>query len=117
MDAFSRSLGDTVRFYRNKLGLTQLQLVDRIHIEKRTILNIENYKANPKMEILYPLIRELQINPISIFYPENDASIDISTQFQMFLSQCSSHEISFLYAVCQGVLDALRSEDKVSTVE
>ena len=30
MDVFSRSLGDTVRFYRNKHGLTQLQLADRI---------------------------------------------------------------------------------------
>lgn len=117
MDVFSRSLGDTVRFYRNKHGLTQLQLADRIHIEKRTILNIENYKANPKMEILYPLIRELQINPISIFYPESDASIVISTQFQMFLSQCNSHEVSFLYAVCQGVLDALRSDSKVQTTK
>lgn len=117
MDNFSRSLGDTVRFYRKKLGLTQNELAERIHVEKRTILNIENYKANPKMEILYPLIRELQANPMSIFYPENGASLDISTQFQMFLSQCSAHEISFLYAVCQGVLDALRSENKVPTVQ
>ena len=117
MDVFSRPLGDTVRLYRKKLGLTQSELADRIHVEKRTILNIENYKANPKMEILYPLVRELQANPMSIFYPESNASIDVSTQFQMFLSQCSAHEISFLYAVCQGVLEALRSENNVSTIE
>lgn len=109
MDAFSRPLGDVVRNRRTEIGLTQIQLAELIHAEKRTILNIENYKGNPKMEILYPLVRKLKINPISIFYPEtNNPSCEI-TQFQFFLSQCSDAEITFLYTVCQGVLEALRS--------
>lgn len=33
-------------------------------------LNIENREANPKMHIMYPLIRKLNIDPVSIFYPE-----------------------------------------------
>ncbi|MBS5432901.1 MAG: helix-turn-helix transcriptional regulator [Firmicutes bacterium] len=39
------------------MGLSQAQLADKPHIDARTILNIENGKGNPKLEILYPLIR------------------------------------------------------------
>lgn len=109
MDAFSQPLGDVVRNRRTEVGLTQVQLAELIHAEKRTILNIENYKGNPKMEILYPLVRELKINPIHIFYPEANYPSSEITQFQFFLSQCSQGEITFLYTVCQGVLEALRS--------
>lgn len=111
MDAFSRPLGDVVRNRRAEIGLTQIQLAELIHAEKRTILNIENYKGNPKMEILYPLVRELKINPILIFYPETTHPSSEITQFQIFLSQCSQGEITFLYTVCQGILEALRSNN------
>ena len=35
-----------------------------------TVLNIENYKGNPKMEVLYPLVRALKMDSREIFYPE-----------------------------------------------
>ena len=39
-------------------------------IDVRTVMNIENHKANPKMEVLYPLIRALRIDARTIFNPE-----------------------------------------------
>lgn len=45
-----------------------------IDIDARTVLNIENYKGNPKMEVLFPLIRALKIDPNLIFYPERQLS-------------------------------------------
>lgn len=35
--------------------------------EERTIMNNKNYKANTTMEVLYPLISTLQIEPREIF--------------------------------------------------
>lgn len=35
--------------------------------EERTIMNIKNYKANTTMEVLYPLISTLRIDPREIF--------------------------------------------------
>lgn len=52
-----QSLAESARRARKELGLSQAQLADKPHIDARTILNIENGKGNPKMEILYPLIR------------------------------------------------------------
>lgn len=52
------------------MGLTQGEVADVIHIDNRTVLNIENYRGNPKLKILYPLIRLLQIDPSEIFYLE-----------------------------------------------
>ncbi len=54
------------------MGLTQNQVAVLIDSDERTIMNIENYKANTTMEVLYPLIRTLQIDPREIFCPEMD---------------------------------------------
>ena len=57
MSEYSRSLGDAVKRAREKSGLTQNKVAEIVDIDSCTILNIENYKGNPKMEVLYPLIR------------------------------------------------------------
>ena len=61
MQEYSRPLGDAVKRARGKLGLTQNEVADAADIDVRTVLNIENYKGNPKMEVLYPLVRALKI--------------------------------------------------------
>lgn len=63
----SHSLGDVIKRARLEQGLTQINLAGRIAIDSRTILNIENYNGNPKMEVLFPLIRTLKIDPWPIF--------------------------------------------------
>ena len=70
MSEYAQSLGDAVRRARGKLNLTQGEVAAQANMDSRTILNIENYKGNPKLEILYPLIRTLHLDPQEIFYPE-----------------------------------------------
>ena len=55
MHEYSRPLRDAIKRARGKLGLTQSEVADKADIDVRTVLNIENYKGNPKMEVLYPL--------------------------------------------------------------
>ena len=57
MQEYSRSLADAVKRARGELGLTQNQVANIAEIDERTVLNIENYKGNPKLEVLYPLVR------------------------------------------------------------
>ena len=45
-------LGDVVRKARLERQVTQNDVADRIDVYVRTILNIENFKGSPKMEIL-----------------------------------------------------------------
>ena len=56
MPDYSNTLGDAVRRARMKLDLTQSEVTESIDVDVRTVLNIENSKGNPKMEVLYPLV-------------------------------------------------------------
>lgn len=56
MTEYSHPLSDTVKIARNKMGLTQNKVALLIDVDERTIMNIETYKANATMEVLYLLI-------------------------------------------------------------
>ena len=45
---YTHSLGDAIKCTRGKLGLTQSEVAERADIDVRTLINIENYKGNPK---------------------------------------------------------------------
>ena len=117
MPEYAQVLGDAVRSARKSLGLTQSEAADRANIDGRTILNIENYRGNPQMEILYPLIRALKIDPTAIFYPEANRESESVTQFQIFLSQCSDEEMRLLLPVCETVLSVFRSRQSIPVVD
>lgn len=70
MQPFARPLGDAAKKARAEINLTQRQVAGRIGADARSVLNIENYKGNPKMQILFPPVRELQIDAREVFYPK-----------------------------------------------
>lgn len=49
MPEYSRPLGDAIKRAHGKSGLTQSEVADAADIDVRTVLNIENYKGNPKI--------------------------------------------------------------------
>ena len=55
MPEYSKNLGDAVRKARSKTTLTQAQVAEKADIDNRTVLNIENNKGNPKLEVLYDI--------------------------------------------------------------
>ena len=112
MHEYIETLGNIIRQERLKAGLTQDELAERVGIDPRTILKIENHRGNPKMEVLYPLIRALNIDANLIFYPDTYDSSALQ-QFQLFLSQCSPEEILSLHQVCQTVLSVLKSNASI----
>ena len=87
---YTHILGDAIKTAREDEGLTQAELAEKAGIDSRTILNIENYHGNPKMQVLYPLIRALEIDANEIFYrirynifrkKKKDKNIDMSPHF------------------------------------
>ncbi len=111
---FSRPLGDAVKLAREAKQLSQSDLALSIDADQRTILNIENYRGNPKMEIIYPLIRELDIDPNTIFYPKKSVDGPEQTRLQHLLLDCSEEEARMLYPVCLTLLNAYRQKDAAS---
>ena len=63
-------LGDVVRTTRKSRHLSQEALAERIGVCKRTIIDIESNTGNPKFEVLYPLVRELDLPLYQVFYPD-----------------------------------------------
>lgn len=109
MQEFSRSLGDVVKRARNELGLTQTQVADKIDADARTVMNIENYKGNPKMEVLFPLIRTLKIDAREIFNPEMQRESPAIRRLRFMVEECSEQEATALIAVVEAVLSVWRA--------
>lgn len=111
MPDYTKPLGDAVRKARADLGYTQAQVAERIDIDARTVLNIENYKGNPKMEVLFPLIRALRIDSNEIFYPEMHRDTTALRQLRLMIEECSEEEARALIPVVQSVTAVFRKKD------
>ena len=114
MPEYSRPLGDAVKRARGKMGLTQVQVAEKIGAESRTILNIENYNANPKMEKLFPLIRALNIDAREIFNPEMKRESPALQDLRLLVEDCSESEAEVIIEVYNSVLGALRKQKRKS---
>ncbi len=88
---------------------TSQQKSDREEIDSRTILNIENYRGNPKMTVLFPLVRGLQIDSQEIFYPGMERKSPSVSQLRFLVEDCTEQEAAALIPVVQSFLGAVRS--------
>lgn len=111
MSDFVQPLGDCVRQARIRKELTQAQVADKINADTRTILNIENYNGNPKMQILYPLVRTLNIDANEIFYPERQRENSDMKYINLLLGTCNEQELAALRSIMEMVLSVLRSNN------
>ena len=106
---FIHTLGDTVKKARKRLGLTQLKAAEICSIDLHTILNIENYQGNPKMTVLFSLVRGLQIDSQKIFYPGMEIKNPSVSQLRFLIEDRSEQEAAALIPVVQAFPEAVRS--------
>ena len=111
MPEYSKPLGDVVKSARKRMDLTQNEVADSIDVDVRTIINIENFKGNPKLEVLYPLIRSLKIDSREIFYPEMQRESPALRQLRLLVEDCSEEEAAAIIPVLQAVVSALRDKN------
>ena len=108
---YSRPLGDAVKRARGKLGLTQREIAEMADIDVRTVLNIENYKGNPKMVVLYPLIRTLKLDAREVFNPEMERESPELRQLRLLVEDCTEEEAAAMIPIFQAILTALRAQN------
>lgn len=111
MPDYSKPLGDVIKSARKRMELTQNEVADSIDVDVRTIINIENFKGNPKLEVLYPLIRSLKIDAREIFYPEMQRESPALRQLRLLVEDCSEEEAATVIPVLQAVVSALRDKN------
>ena len=110
MHDFSRPLADAVKKARYKLKLTQEQVGELADTNARTISAIENGQSNTRMNILYPLIRVLRIDPNEIFHSERYTSSSTKDQLLALIEDCSDEEVAALLETSDTILRVLRSQ-------
>lgn len=109
-------LGDTVKRARKRLGFTQQEAAEVCSVDSRTILNIENHRGNPKMEVRFPLVRGLQIDSREIFYPESEQESPTISQLRILIETCTEQEAAALIPVVKSFLGAIRSKNAVEII-
>ena len=80
--------------------------------KKRTVLNIENRRGNPKLSILYPLVRYLNIDPYRIFYSTSKHISPARQQLHQLIDTCTDEEVELLLPIHRDVIFALRNNSK-----
>lgn len=107
-------LGNVIKDARTAKKLTQREVANLADVDVRTVLNIENFKGNPKIEVLFPLVRVLGIDPTEIFYPDIKRDSPALRDIQIMLSECSEQELSTLLTVFEAMLTVIRNGSNIS---
>lgn len=110
MNQLSVALGNAVRETRKRKNLSQEALAEKIGVCKRTIIDIEKSTGNPKFEILYTLVRELQLPLYQVFYPEIKDNLNIKDAIIEELNVCSEYEMRLILSVVKSLRSTVRDE-------
>lgn len=111
MNQRENMLGNVVRAKRKSKHLSQEALAEKIGVCKRTIIDIENNAGNPKFEILYPLVRELNLPLYQVFYPEVPENFELRNVIMQELSDCSDYEMKVILSVVKSLRYTLKNEE------
>ena len=93
-------LSAAIKTEREKLGLTQMQLANKIGVALSTIADIENCKANPRFDTLCQIFSSLHL-PLADIFTETEPSI--LTTLNHDLNRYSAEDLD---KTCE-ILDAL----------
>lgn len=62
------------------------------------------------MDVLYALVKELQIDPADIFFPSDDAETPSRKQLEIMLSDCTDDQIASLIPIVRGALEVVKGK-------
>ena len=74
------NLGSIIKKARIKANLTQGKVAEKVGAGERHITALENEGHNPGYDLLYNIIRELNIDANAIFFPEK-AHVSTETEY------------------------------------
>jgi len=72
-------------------------------------MSLENKHQIPSSELLFRLIRELEISSDVIFYPEHSRTCETVGKLHILLSKCEEQDINVIIVLLQSLLDIRHS--------
>ena len=110
MNSVSTRLGGVVKAARLDKQLTQKELAGRLSISPHYLMSIENKKKMPGRDLLFLLIRELDIPVYAIFYPEHGRECELLDRLRTLINRLQEHDIEHIIAIMQVLLEAKCAE-------
>ena len=71
-----KNIGEKIKFYRKKKGLSQLELAELVNIEMKSLSRIESGHNYPQCENLVAIANALNIDPWQLYFCENKVNIE-----------------------------------------
>ena len=108
------NLGKVVRIARKRKRITQDYLAEKVGVQPRTILEIENGRGNPRFENLFVMVRLLDIAPNDIF------NYDVSTAvFGETSAMANINGVPFIEVFLNAMIPVIQNsiEEQSSTVK
>ena len=103
-----KRMGLVLRTAREDKAMTQAALADKIEVSLRTIIAIENGKRNPTFEVLYRLVRTLDVPADLIFRPDDISNTPEQEQFVCEYLNATEQEQRIAMAASRSVWCELR---------
>ena len=98
-------LGQVIKTAREKEGLTQAALAERVGCSVRHIAAIENEGETPSFDLLYKLIRGLNIPSDLIFYPEIQSEELWMRELNNMIYKCDVYSKGVIRATVKAMLE------------
>ena len=95
-------LGDMIRSYREKLGLTQEEMAERLQVNLTHYGNIERAACN----LFLRIAKELNLSVDAYLYSTRD---DTAAEITRLLSKCSKRECQI---ILENILTLLKNRDE-----
>ncbi|UOO38413.1 helix-turn-helix transcriptional regulator [Oscillospiraceae bacterium CM] len=105
-------MGAVIQAARLAHGITQTALAERIDVSLRTVIAIETGKRNPTFEVLYKVIRELNIPADLIFRPDYVHGTPEQEQFIREFRDADEQEQRIAIASARSIWRELRHDEK-----
>lgn len=109
MHNIPESLSGIIKSARQRADITVEKLAEDIGVTERYLYRIENEGKKPSFDVLFKLIRELNISPDSIFYPEKPYKDSEAENIVRMLYSCDERSFAIIKATVKA---ALESQDK-----
>ena len=100
------SLSGIIKSARQHADITVEKLAEKIGVTERYLYRIENEDKKPSFDILYKLIRELNISPDSIFYPEKPSKDSEIENLVRLLYNCDERSMEIVKATVKAAVES-----------
>ncbi len=104
MHTNTETLGDIIKYYRERSDYTVEELANKVGVSERYLYRIENEGKKPSYDVLFRIIRTLSISSERIFYPEITNQSQNISRVTHLLYLCDEKTIKGIESLIKEIL-------------